>query len=109
MPIRKENRACYPPEWKALRRVVLTRASWQCEGTPARPDCRALHGLPHPETGAKVVLTTAHMDRALDDHGLGNLRALCQKCHNGWDGPSRAAAARQRRQAQHPQQEIGYG
>lgn len=53
MPIRPENRAFYPPEWHLLRRVVLTRALWQCEGTPDRPDCRALHGLPHPETGSR--------------------------------------------------------
>lgn len=109
MPIRKENRASYPPEWTSLRRVVLTRALAQCEGTPARPDCRALNRHPHPETVADVVLTVAHMDHELDDHGLGNLRALCQKCHNGWDGPSRAAGARQRRRAKHPRQEISYG
>lgn len=97
MPIKPENRAAYPNNWKDIRAKILARAGDRCEGTPDRPECRAQNGQPHPETGSAVVLTIAHMDRRLVDHGEENLRALCQRCHNAWDAPERAANARRTR------------
>lgn len=41
MPIRPENRARYPADWKAISRAALERAGQRCEGSPAFPDCRA--------------------------------------------------------------------
>lgn len=93
MPIRAENKALYPDDWKLIRKRILERAQHRCEGTPDRPACEAVNGQPHPETGSRVVLTIAHMDRRLVDHSDGNLRALCQKCHNSWDAKDRAANA----------------
>ena len=59
MPIKPENRARYPKDWKAIVEQVRERSGDRCEGSPDFPDCRAQNGRPHPETGSKVVLTTA--------------------------------------------------
>lgn len=89
MPIRPENRARYPKDWKAIRAAILTRAGHCCEGTPQFPDCRAVNYEPHPRTGSRVILTIAHMDQTPENNNPANLRALCQKCHNAWDAPHR--------------------
>lgn len=97
MPIRPENKALYPRNWKLIRQRILLRANNCCEGTPDHPNCRVENYTFHPATGSKVVLTVAHMDRKLTDHSDGNLRALCQRCHNQWDAKDRAAGIKQRR------------
>ena len=100
MPIAAAKQAHYPGgsirsvAWRAgVRPRILTRAGNRCEGTPQRPACRAANGLPHPETEAIVVLTIAHMDQGVTDHGDANLRALCQLCHNRWDQAARTRNA----------------
>jgi hypothetical protein len=46
----------YPPDWRQISiRIRAHRAKWCCEW------CGAKHGLPHPDTGSKVVLTVAHL------------------------------------------------
>lgn len=77
MPIRPENRARYPADWKLRSFFVrFVRAKGRCEW------CFAAHGLPHPLTGSKVILTTAHVfDSAPEASSLLNLAALCQRCH----------------------------
>lgn len=56
MPIRPENRARYPKDWKLRSYFVrFVRAGGRCEW------CGAAHGEQHPVTGSKVVLTTAHV------------------------------------------------
>lgn len=81
MPIRPEMRARYPACWKLLSACIrLGRARQQCEW------CGALNKHPHPVTGSRVVLTTAHVeDRRPEACGFGNLAALCQRCHNRHD------------------------
>ncbi len=37
------------------------------------------------ETAIKVVLTIAHLDHNVKNNDYGNLRALCQRCHNRHD------------------------
>lgn len=93
MPIRPENRARYPRDWRARSRFVrFHRARGRCEW------CSARHGEPHPETGSRVVLTTAHVfDRRPEAASLLNLAALCQKCHNAHDAEDRAAGIRERK------------
>lgn len=99
MPISSERMRLYPggsirsPEWLALRGAILARAGDRCEGTPQFPECRAVNGDAHPETRSKVVLTIAHMDQDPGNNDDGNLRALCQRCHNAWDRPHRAVNA----------------
>lgn len=100
MPIRPENAHHYQGKtWQQIRQQVLARAGNRCEGSPAYPDCRAENGQPHPVTGSRVVLTTAHLDHNPANNNLTNLRAWCQLCHNTFDAPMRAAGVRARREA----------
>lgn len=111
MPIRPENRARYPADWKARSRFVrFVRARGRCEGPIDRVEgplriCLGRHGEPHPETGAIVVLTTAHVfDDRPEASDLLNLAALCQRCHNRHD-----AKDRRRRRLERLESESGQG
>lgn len=85
MPIRPENRSRYPRDWKAISLAARERAGWCCEGSPDFPDCRAVNGEPHPDTGSRVVLTVAHLDHTPENCDPENLRAWCQRCHLHYD------------------------
>jgi hypothetical protein len=85
MPIRPDNRARYPADWKMIRAAILERAGHCCEGSPAYPDCRARNREPHPITGSIVVLTIAHLDHQPENNDPANLRAWCQRCHLTYD------------------------
>lgn len=93
MPIRPENKGRYPKNWKEIRANVLARAEHACEGSPAYPDCRAINHHPHPITGSRVVLTTAHLDHDPTHNDLANLRAWCQRCHVTYDADHHASTA----------------
>lgn len=92
MPIRAENRWRYPKDWALRSRFVrYYRARNRCEW------CGAENGRPHPVTGARVVLTVAHVhDHRPEAASLLNLAALCQLCHNRLDAPRRARERRER-------------
>lgn len=81
MPIKPENRARYPKDWALRSRFVrFVRARNKCEW------CGAANHKPHPITGSKVILTTAHVfNHAPEDARLLNLAALCQRCHLAHD------------------------
>jgi hypothetical protein len=96
MPIRPENRARYPKDWKAISLRIRARAEGRCEGSPPFPDCRAENGKSHPVTGSIVVLTVAHLDHRPENCEDDNLRAMCQRCHNTYDAPMRRAGIRER-------------
>lgn len=85
MPIKPENRARYPKDWKAIAASIRERAGNRCEGSPAYPDCRAENHVPHPITGSKVVLTVAHLDHTPENCDHSNLKAMCQRCHLTYD------------------------
>lgn len=86
----------YPPNWKAIRAAILERAGHKCE------QCGAANHQPHPVTGSRVVLTIAHLDHDPASADPERLRAWCQKCHNSYDAPTRAARrAAKRAQPQH--------
>lgn len=85
MPIRPENRARYPADWKAIIERVRQRSGNACEGSPLWPDCRAVNGVAHPVTGSRVVLTVAHLDHTPEHCDLSNLRHWCQRCHLAYD------------------------
>lgn len=91
MPIRPENRARYPADWWLISKNVRADAGNKCEGSPAYPECRAENAAPHPVTGARVILTVAHLDHHPENCARVNLRAWCQRCHNTYDAPHRAA------------------
>lgn len=100
MPIRPENKARYPSDWKAISKRIRENAGNRCEGSPAYPDCRAENGKPHPETGSKVVLTVAHLDHQPENCADDNLKAWCQRCHNTYDMPMRRAGIQRRAKKQ---------
>ena len=77
MPIRAENRARYPADWRAISAAVRLDAGNRCEGSPTYPACRAENGKPHPVTGSKVVLTVAHLDHQPFDLRLPNVKGNC--------------------------------
>jgi hypothetical protein len=85
MPIRPENRARYPRDWKRIAIAIRERAGNRCEGSPAFPDCCAANGEPHPATGSRVVLTVAHLGHIPENCAPDSLRALCQRCHLIYD------------------------
>lgn len=102
MPIRPENRARYPQDWKLRSRFIRTiRAKNLCEW------CGAKNGELHPVTGSKVVLTTAHVfDDRPEAANFLNLAALCQKCHNAHDATARQQRRRARLDAESGQTTI---
>lgn len=92
MPIRPENKARYPANWKEISdRIRFERAEGQCEFTVPNKitrdmiRCKARHGEPHPETGSNVILTVAHLDHTPENCDDDNLRAACQRCHLRYD------------------------
>lgn len=85
MPIRPENKARYPKDWKAISGAIRMRAGNRCEGSPAYPECQAENGQAHPVTGSRVVLTVAHLDHTPENCHPANLRAWCQRCHLNYD------------------------
>lgn len=104
MPIRAENRARYPKDWKLRSHFVrFVRAKGLCEW------CGAKHGLPHPITGSIVVLTAAHVfDDRPEASSLLNLAALCQRCHNRHDNATRRAGTRERRRTANGQLSLAF-
>lgn len=96
MPILPENRKRYPSNWKDIVQQIKERGGNRCEGSPAYPDCRAENGKPHPVTGSRVVLTVGHLDHTPENCHPDNLRLWCQKCHNTYDAPQRAANRKER-------------
>ena len=93
MPIRPENKARYPADWKLRSRFVrFYRAKNKCEW------CGAENYKPHPITGSNVILTTAHVyDDRPEASSLLNLAALCQRCHNRHDAKVRRQGIRERK------------
>lgn len=118
MPIRPENRARYPKDWKAISlRIRTERAESRCEclgecGADHDGRCDAINYEAHPLTGSKVILTVAHLDHIPENCGDDNLKAMCQRCHNKYDAPMRRAGIRERsfsNQITIPFTEAGHG
>lgn len=114
MPIKPENRARYPKDWKAIVEQVRERSGDKCEGSPDFPDCRRPNGwLLNKRTGeltddgvaaeaweladgdkvSRIVLTTAHLDHVPENCDLSNLRHWCQRCHLNYDAEHHARTA----------------
>ncbi len=107
MPIRPENVARYPKDWKDVRARILKRA--EINGHPHCEEC----GVPNHDWierteagwklsvadlgGTYVVLTIAHLDHTPENCADDNLKAWCQRCHNRYDAPVRAAGIADRR------------
>lgn len=106
MPIHPDNRGRYPKEWPEIsKRIRFERAGGRCEcegecGHDHEGRCDALHGEPHPITGSKVILTTAHLNHTPEDCRDEVLKAMCQRCHLAHDRDHHKAnrAARKRKE-----------
>jgi len=97
MPIRPENKARYPKDWKQISLSIRERAGWRCEFVDANEwRCPAINGELHPFTLSRVVLTVAHLDHKPENCDPDNLMAMCQRCHNIYDAPMRRAGIKER-------------
>lgn len=106
MPIRKDLKHLYPPNWKEIsHRIRFERANGECEwcGAPhgyfiVREDPNSsnwrLYGLADEAAAleghkrvdcVRVILTTAHLDHDPTNNDESNLAALCQRCHLKYD------------------------
>lgn len=107
-PIRPEELAKYPPDWKEVSLRIKERAGWRCECAGecggrvhlferlvGEGRCTVRHG---DDRGGKrgVTLTTAHLDHDPANCADGNLKAMCEGCHNRYDLPTRVANRRKR-------------
>lgn len=92
MPIKPENRHLYPKNWGEIRTKILKRANNCCEfcGVPDRI-WRISDSSNRCGEAIKIILTIAHLDHDPTNNDPGNLRALCQRCHNRYDARHRAA------------------
>jgi hypothetical protein len=94
MPIRPENRARYPRDWKAVSAAIRARANWRCECEgecglhrthPGPRRCAEVHGTPALFAKGMVILTVAHLDHTPENCKPSNLKAMCQRCHLRYD------------------------
>jgi hypothetical protein len=115
MPIRREMRPLYPPNWPEIsRRIRFERAGGRCEGC-GRPHGVTVRCLPDgrwydPERGTwrsgkgrearwpdlvdamkakttRVILAAAHLNHRPESRRMKELRAFCQRCHLNHDRP----------------------
>lgn len=127
MPIKPENRARYPADWKAIRVAILQRAGDCCEwpgcgvvnhaigywqgpnfrqirlkdgGAPTVAQCAAMGNAHH--HGFKtieIVLTIAHRDHTPENCDPANLAAWCQRHHLAYDQVHHVTSAYMTRKA----------
>ena len=96
----------YAPDWSQIREI-LERAQHKCEECGVANHAvgiRLADGsfVEAPEGKfapgdwwaarkcIRIVLTIAHLDHNPDNNDPGNLKSLCQRCHNRYDAPVRA-------------------
>lgn len=117
-PIKPENRARYPKDWREISARIRARAGdrCECEGecglhrtNPGPRRCNERHGTPATWARGKVGLTVAHLNHLPEDCRPENLKAMCQRCHLRYDRDHHAASARKTRAAKRPQLEFWEG
>lgn len=114
MPVKPENLARYPKDWKAIRQEVLERAGHKCENCGVHNywfrhnetgECHAsAHLFPPLTVGlTHIVLTIAHKDHVPEHVGepgnRPNLAAWCQRCHLAYDHEHHMRNAHQTRRS----------
>lgn len=100
MPIKPENKARYPKDWKQIRQRILERARHRCEFCDVpnyayrnRTTGEVTTNEMQVETwtcvdgdkATRIVLTIAHLDHTPENCADDNLKALCQRCHLAYD------------------------
>jgi 5-methylcytosine-specific restriction endonuclease McrA len=127
MPIRPENKARYPKNWKEIRERILSRAGQRrtesgvvmlharCEWCGVRNHAFGTRnargnfyemGMTEADVAhlegervVKIILTIAHLDHTPENCADDNLAALCQRCHNRYDVVNRRRGIRERQAA----------
>lgn len=111
MPIRESEKSRYPANWPEIRERIRARAGDKCEecGVPNHAvGYRDSAGNFYEEDGQSyipddigkaitIVCTVAHLDHTPENCDDSNLRFWCQRCHNTYDAPHRAARIKRRR------------
>lgn len=113
MPIRPDLKHLYPANWKEIsHQIRFVRAGGRCEHCNAphngirlrtgevldRTAAIALLDVGLQLVGARVILTTAHLNHDPTDNRPENLAALCQKCHLAHDLLHHLASRRSNRE-----------
>ena len=103
-PIRPEERARYGPDWRAFSDSIrFNRAGrrCECEGECGRGThkgrCPNVHLEPAYSTGARTVLTVAHLCHTPECRE--HVKAMCQGCHLAYDREHHAQTRAARRDA----------
>ena len=105
MPIRPENKARYPKDWKTISLRIRARSGGRCEcegecglhrTTPGPRRCNERNGEPAKWAKGKVILTVAHLDHTPENCGDDNLKAMCQRCHLRYDAKHHATGRKER-------------
>lgn len=103
MPIHPDDAKRYPEDWPEIsHRIRFERAGGRCEcegecGHDHGGRCEAKHLLPHPVTGSKVILTTAHRNHKPEEREEHELFAACQRCHLAYDRDHHAETRKRRK------------
>lgn len=118
MPIRPENKARYPANWKEIRNKILHRANGMCEwaecGAINHSMRQSMAAQKDPVTGElqftmiKVVLTIAHLNHVPEDCRDENLMAMCQKHHNQYDAQQRAINRKLRKEKEMAKVKVNF-
>lgn len=121
MPIKPENKARYPKNWKSeIVPRIRERSGNRCECTgqcgivhSIQPEdattlrCWAVNGKPHPVTGSMVVLTVMHLDQTPENCADENLLHGCQSCHLRYDQKDNQRKSRVTRFRKQGQEDLG--
>lgn len=124
MPIKPENKARYPSNWKEIRAAILLRAGNCCEQCKVPNGARIARGAGpfagtyqdsdaevfdaetgeniarvrmneyHVKNMVTIVLTIAHLDHQPENCDPANLRAWCQMHHLRYDAGHHAETVR---------------
>jgi len=121
VPIKKENRARYPKNWKSeIVPRIRARSENRCEctgqcgiGHTIQPHeattlrCWAINGEKHPIDGYKVVLTVMHLSHTPEACADDNLLHGCQSCHLRYDQKDNQRKSRVTRFKKQGQEDLG--
>jgi len=116
-PIKPENKARYPQNWKTeIVPAVRARSGnqYECRGecgsypctTMWMPRCPEIHGKRALYASGAIVLTTAHLDHQPEHNDLANLRHFCQRCHLNYDRKHHAESRRRTGEQRTGQQNL---